>query len=382
MAKNNNKYSREIYKSMLMLLYQKYIAQEIYLFSTISSVYNIKIVTHFIRISLLICSSLFFRLSIAQVKPGSMGRTGNGADITTKTTAGTALIGGGGNVPGAFKWMITKSGGGDVVVLTASANDGYTKDIYMLGGVNSVETLNIVSKELADNDTVAMTVRNAEMLFIAGGDQSRYMNNWRGTKLNAAINYLLNEKKVPVGGTSAGCAILTGLYYSGENGSAVADSSLLNPYNNRITLYNNDFLQAPFLQRVISDQHYLARKREGRHVAFLARISKDFKIYPRGVAPDERTAICIDENGVATVIGESKAYFIITDKSKMPEVCGPGRSLQWKQKEQALKVYEIQGSATGNGSFSVADFDVSRATGGKWYWWWVDKGKLFKKEME
>ena len=41
-----------------------------------------------------------------------------------------------------------------------------------------------------------------------------------GTKLNAAINYLLKEKKVSVGGTSAGCAILSGIYYSGENGVA------------------------------------------------------------------------------------------------------------------------------------------------------------------
>ncbi|MCC6288023.1 MAG: cyanophycinase [Chitinophagaceae bacterium] len=337
---------------------------------------------HFRRISLLISGSLFFSLSMAQVKPGSLGRVGNSADIITTTTAGAALIGGGGNVPGAFKWMIAKSGGGDAVVLTASGNDGYNKDIYALGGVNSVETLNITSRELADNDTVAMTVRNAEMLFIAGGDQSRYMNNWRSTKLNAAINYLMNEKKVPVGGTSAGCAILTGLYYSGENGSAVSDSSMLNPYNNRITLYNNDFLHAPFLQQVISDQHYLARKREGRHVSFLARIIKDFNLYAKGIAPDERTAVCIDENGIATVIGESKAYFIITDKSKTPEICEPGKPLKWKRKEKALQVYEIQATAAGSGSFSVADFDMHKASGGKWYWWWVNEGRLFKKEMK
>ncbi|MFT3748499.1 MAG: cyanophycinase [Agriterribacter sp.] len=311
-----------------------------------------------------------------------MGRTGNSADITTKTTTGIALIGGGGNVPGAFKWMIAKSGGGDVVVLTASGNDGYNKDIYALGGVNSVETFNITSRELADNDTIARIIRNAEMLFIAGGDQSRYMNNWRGTKLNEAINYLLNEKKVPVGGTSAGCAILTGLYYSGENGSAVSDSSMLNPYNNSITLYNNDFLHAPFLQHTISDQHYLTRNREGRHVAFLARIIKDFKLYSKGIAPDERTAVCIDENGIAAVIGESKAYFIMTDKSKSPEICKPEKSLKWKRKEQALRVYEIQGSATGNGNFPVVDFDIRKAHGGKWYWWWIDDGKLFKKEMK
>lgn len=339
-----------------------------------------KIARYFVQTVVLIYSMLCHSVSVGQITPGSMGRAGNSADTNATTKGGIALIGGGGNVPGAFKWMIQRGGGGDVVVLTASGNDGYNKDIFELGGVNSVETLNIISRELADNDTVALTVRNAELLFIAGGDQSRYVKNWRGTKLNAAIDYLLHEKKVPVGGTSAGCAILTGLYYSGENGSALSDLSLLNPYYDKITVYNNDFLHVPFLQQVISDQHYLARKREGRHVAFLARIVKDFNLYPKGIAPDERTAVCIDENGIATVIGESKAYFIITDKSKPPEKCEQGKPLQWKRKERALRVYEIQGTAAGNGSFSVADFDPFKAKSGKWYWWWVDEGKLFKKE--
>lgn len=319
---------------------------------------------HFRRITVLICSVLYFNLSVAQVCPGSLGKIGNSNNVNTVTSGGTVLVGGGGNVPGAFKWMIAKSGGGDVVVLTASGNDGYNKTIFETGAVNSVETLNIITRELAENDTVAMTVRNAEMLFIAGGDQSRYMNNWRNTKLSKAIDYLLLEKKVPVGGTSAGCAILTGLYYSGENGSAVSDSSLLNPYNDKITIYNNDFLHAPFLSQVISDQHYLARKREGRHVAFLARIISDYHIYARGIAPDERTAVCINADGKATVIGESKAYFIFTDKSKPPEICESGKPLRWKRKAKALLVYEIQGSADGNGSFSVADFEPEKAEGG------------------
>jgi cyanophycinase len=341
-----------------------------------------KISRQFAWVAPVICISLYFNPSIAGTNPGSMGLLGNPGNIRTATSGGVVLIGGGGNVKGAFEWMIKKSGGGDVVVLTASANDGYNKDIFELGGVNSVETLNITSKELADNDTVALTVRNAEMLFIAGGDQSRYMFNWRDTKLNAAINYLLLQKKVPVGGTSAGCAILTGLYYSGENGSAVSDSVLINPYDKNVTVYNNDFLHAPYLSNVISDQHYITRKREGRHITFMARIIKDYHSFPMGIAPDERTAVCIDENGQAIVTGENKAYFLITDKKRPPEVCTAQQPLQWKQQAKAVRVYEIQAAPQGNGHFSVKDFDPAKAVGGKWYWWWVENGVLFKKEME
>ncbi|MBX2923311.1 MAG: cyanophycinase [Chitinophagaceae bacterium] len=309
--------------------------------------------------------------------PGSLGLKGDAGDVHTKHQPGIVLIGGGGNVTGAFEWMIKRSGGGDVIVLTASGNAGYNDDIFALGGINSVETLNIASRELADNDTVAQTVRNAEMLFIAGGDQSRYMRCWKNTKLNAAINYLLNEKKVPVGGTSAGCAILTGFYYSGENGSAVSDSVLNNPFHPTVTIYNNDFLHAPWLKTVLSDQHYSERTREGRHVAFMARIIADHSVFPKGIAPDERTAVCINGNGMATVIGEGKAYFILS-RSK-PEQCIAGKPLEWNMYKKALQVYEIPGTPAGSGHFSIVDFDEKKATGGSWHWWWVEKGILFRR---
>ncbi|WP_212006483.1 cyanophycinase [Chitinophaga sp. HK235] len=314
-------------------------------------------------------------------RPASIGIIGDTADVTTPVKGGVALVGGGGNVDGAFQWMIERSGGGDVVVLTASNNGGYNADIDSLGKVNSVETLNITSRELANNDTVAQIIRNAEMLFIAGGDQSRYMNNWRGTKTGTAINYLLQEKKVPVGGTSAGCAILSGLYYSGEGGSAVSDSVLANPYDSLVTVYNNDFLHAPYLSLVISDQHYVKRHRQGRHVTFMSRIITDHGVFPRGIAPDEKTAVCIDEQGMAKVFGVSKAYFILTDSLKKPELCAKGQPLQWNCNGQALKVYEVPASATGNGSFRVSDFDPAAASGGTWYWWWVENGVLKTKQI-
>ncbi|MES1250106.1 MAG: Type 1 glutamine amidotransferase-like domain-containing protein, partial [Chitinophaga rupis] len=180
----------------------------------------------------------------------SLGVTGDTTDVTTPTRGGVALIGGGGDVEGAFKWMIDRSGGGNVVVIRASENYLYNETINKLGKVRSVETLLINSRDVADDEGVARVIRNAEMLFITGGDQSNYMRYWRGTKTAAAINYLLNVKKAPVGGTSAGTAILTGFYYSGEGGSATS-AILQNPYDTIVKLYNNDFLKAPYLSSVL-----------------------------------------------------------------------------------------------------------------------------------
>ncbi|ASZ11225.1 cyanophycinase [Chitinophaga sp. MD30] len=330
-------------------------------------------------------AAVFFSPVAREVKeerrPASLGLLGDPADVKTPVKGGVALIGGGDQVDAIFKWLIARSGGGDVVVIRATNYDVYNAYIDSLGGINSVETLNINSRELADNDTVANTIRNAEMLFIAGGDQSNYMRYWRGTKTAAAINYLLKVKKAPVGGTSAGCAILGSLYYSGEDGSAVSDEALANPFYPLVKVYNNDFLQAPYLQGVITDQHYLARKREGRHVAFMSRIVHDWGLYPKGIAVDERTAVCIDDQGIGTVIGLSKAYFIASSRGAGPEKCTPGQPLTWDRQQGALQVYEIAGSEQGNGRFPVKGFDMRRAQGGQSYHWWVIDGVLHQQPL-
>ncbi|RBQ03443.1 cyanophycinase [Pedobacter miscanthi] len=321
-------------------------------------------------------------------RPASIGIVGDSANVTKMVNGGMVLMGGGTDVDAAFKWMIERSGGGDVVVLRATGTDAYNPYINGLGSVNSVETLLINSKELANNDTVANIIRNAEMVFIAGGDQSDYMKYWKGTKTEQALNYLLNDKKAPVGGTSAGCAILGGFYYSGETGGVTSAQALANPYDTNITLYNNDFLRAPYLQNVITDQHYLTRDRDGRSVVFLGRINKDWKTPAKCIASDERTAVCIDKDGKAKVFGDysatrpySYAYFIVSDAAKQPEQFEAYKKVNWNNGEQAVSVYEIPASVNGGGNFNVANFKANEATGGKWYWWWIDNGVLNKKDQ-
>lgn len=306
--------------------------------------------------------------------PASIGFVGDTTDVTATVTGGIVLMGGGADVDAAIKWMIDRSGGGNAVVIRATGTDAYNSYIKGLGSLNSVETLLINSRTLANDEGVARVIRNAELLFIAGGDQSDYMNFWRDTKTSEAINYLLNTKKAPVGGTSAGAAILGKMYYSGENGSVTSAEALANPYRSTVTMYKNDFLNPPFLENVVTDQHYLTRTRQGRHMVFLARAIKDWNIYPKGIAMDERTAVCIDAAGTAKVFGSSKAYFLATDATKAPEQVATGLPLNWATGNEAVKVYEVQGSSAGSGNFSVTDFDAAKATGGTWHWWWVSNG--------
>ena len=308
--------------------------------------------------------------------PGSLGFVGDTTDVSPSVTGGLVLMGGGSDVSSAFRWMIGKSGGGNAVIIRATGTDAYNSYVNGLGSLKSVETLLINSRDLANNDQVVRVIRNAELLFIAGGDQSDYMNYWRGTKMADAINYLLTTKKAPVGGTSAGCAILGKIYYSGENGSVSSDEALSNPYRSTINLYKNDFLTPPFMNDVITDQHFLTRSRQGRLTVFLARSLQDWNIAAKGIASDEATAVCIDQNGQASVFGSSNAYFLMSDASKKPEKCQQGFPLDYINSNKSVMVYQIRGTSAGNGSFSVNDFDTTKASGGAWSWWSVTNGVL------
>lgn len=65
----------------------------------------------------------------------------------------------------------------------------------------------IQNQEAAADPFVLERVARAEALFIAGGDQADYIQQWKGTPLDGAIQALM-QRNVPIGGTSAGLAVL------------------------------------------------------------------------------------------------------------------------------------------------------------------------------
>lgn len=267
---------------------------------------------------------------------------GNSADVVTSTTAGTVLAGGGTDVEAAFQWMINKSGGGDFVVIRATGTDAYNPWINGLGTVNSVETLIIKSRAAASDPFVVAKIQNAEAVFIAGGDQSDYVNFWKGTPVEDAIHYVANVKQAPVGGTSAGLAILGQFLYSGQSTSVTSSQALANPYHSYVTL-DRDFLTLANLGGVITDSHFGARDRMGRLLVFLARIVKDgWASSVRGIGVDEATAILVEPNGSATRVGTGAAYFVSSNGT--PATCVSGTPLTYT----GLATYKVSGAATFN----------------------------------
>src|SRR5438477_9198745 len=164
-------------------------------------------------------------------KQYSYFRVGNASDVTTATTPGTVLMGGGTDVDAAFQWMCQRSGNGDFLVIRATGTDAYNPYIQQLcPAENSVATLIIPNRAAASDRFVISTIQSAEAVWIAGGDQSNYINFWQGTSVEQTLNALI-ARGVPIGGTSAGMNVLAEFIYSAQASQAITSSeALANPF--------------------------------------------------------------------------------------------------------------------------------------------------------
>ncbi|MBD2566334.1 cyanophycinase [Anabaena lutea] len=244
-------------------------------------------------------------------------------------------LGGGGNdVDDAIQWMINSVRGGsnsdtkvNVLVIRAAGDDDYNQLIYRMRGVNYVETLIISNRQEANRTDIFDKVRNAGVIFFAGGDQCEYIRNWKNTKLEVAVKSVY-DKGGAIGGTSAGAMIQSEFVYdSCACEDSIESAEVLDdPYRNVTFTYN--FFQWKYLRKTIIDTHFDERKRMGRIMVFIARQIQDgVSATALGIAISEETSLLVDKYGIAKVMGRGAAYFVLGDHP--PEVCQPGTPLTY-----------------------------------------------------
>jgi cyanophycinase len=254
------------------------------------------------------------------VTPYKYIRVGSSTDAAVKPHPGFALMGGGKDLDEAFQWLCGHAIGGDFLVLRATGTDAYNPYIQGLCKLNSVATLIIPTREAASDPFAAKAISHASVLFIAGGDQANYINFWMGTPVQDGLNDAI-KRGVPVGGTSAGLAVMGEFAYSAQadmpdDKDLDSKMVLANPYDRRVTLVH-DFLNIPLLHGVITDSHFAKRDRLGRLLGFLARLNEPESqsllapvLQVRGIGIGEGAAVLINPNGKAAVVGHSNAYFL------------------------------------------------------------------------
>jgi cyanophycinase len=285
----------------------------------------------------------------------------------------------------ATRWFLKQANYGDYLVLRcggAGRQAQWIADNYP-DLINSTAELSIDSREAANNPKVVQYIKDADALYLAGGDQNKYEDYWEGTATEDAINYLINHKKVPVGGTSAGMAILGDYFYAPSQRGLLSSEILNDPFHPHTQdIYRSNFLQVPFLKHVITDTHLdrcndnYPETRYGRIFGLMARIIQAGQSPVYGIGLDEGAFVAIDKNGIAQVFGNDSeegqnAYFLQTNGAA-PEQIKPGLPLIWDNHQQAVKVYRIQGTPSGSGLFDLNNWQT--ADGGTWEYWFTTGG--------
>ncbi|MBD2294655.1 cyanophycinase [Anabaena sphaerica FACHB-251] len=309
---------------------------------------------------------------------------------SAKPVPGILLIGGAeGKKSGedaATQWFLKRANRGNFLVLRSGGVGRHADWIcdHYRDFISSAAELSIDSREAADDPEVIEYIRQADALFIAGGDQNAYEDYWEGTAVEDAINYLINEKKIPIAGTSAGMAIL-GDYYYVPSHQGVHSSEILNDpfHHNTKDIYHSDFIKVPFLKNVITDTHLdridknHQETRYGRLFGLLARVVHDSnRLSAFAIGLEEGAFVAIDEKGIAKVFGNGAdkgqdAYFLQINGAE-PEQVKRDLPVIWNNNGQAVKAYKIAGTPEGSGKFDLNNW--SNASGGSWEYWFTTGG--------
>ncbi|MCA0371319.1 MAG: isoaspartyl peptidase/L-asparaginase [Proteobacteria bacterium] len=272
-------------------------------------------------ISSLVAFAAFFNINNAYALPASGDgyksfEIGDSLKKAKKPPKAGILMAGGGEWPyEAFRWFADHTGNGHLVILRAPNSDATTEDMtgsaeemyQKVGGFSAITTIAFFDRKAAFNPEIAKEIRNADGIFIAGGDQSRYVNYWRGTPVIDAINAHVKAGK-PLGGTSAGLAVQGEYMYGAmDGGSITSPEALKDPLGKAVTI-EGDFVKIPLLKGIVTDSHFKERNRQGRLAAFLAKSQKMAKKPLIGLGIDEQTALAVEGDGSAKLYSNINGF--------------------------------------------------------------------------
>jgi len=269
---------------------------------------------------------------------------GNRADVHPRLHGPVLNLAGSSAEPAGLQAMIDSVRGCtdcparvDVVVIRASGDQELNPVFMAVKGVDSAETFVITDRDSANRHDVERSVRNAEIVWFAGGDQCNYIRWIKGTRVERAIERVF-KRGGGVGGNSAGLAIQGDIAYDAcPDVSANSKDVLANPFSRDVSL-SSGFFRWPALRGVITDTHFHQRDRFGRTVVFLARWFSGKPIY--GIGVDEETSVIVTPDQKGKVIGTGAAYLLLVDHAA--GVLEHGKPLTYRN----LKVWKFTAGET------------------------------------
>jgi cyanophycinase len=217
------------------------------------------------------------------------------------------IIGGGPRTDAMLNELVSLAGirsEGYMFILPMSSSEPdsailWAKDDFSVTGIRNITGYNFKKGTSFPQDKID-SLKNAKLIYISGGDQSRFMDVVLNTPLYDAIHEAYNKGSV-ISGTSAGAAVMSKVMITGNQKKHPETES-------GFTTIEGDNIETVeglgMLTDVIVDQHFVKRQRLNRLVA--AAIENPDQLC---VGIDESTAIIVSGN-TATVTGISQVIVI------------------------------------------------------------------------
>ena len=171
-------------------------------------------------------------------------------------------------------------------------------------GAQDVRFLHLAEAQDAAQPALLEELRQADGIFITGGDQARLMGKLWSTPAMQALHQAVRERGICLAGTSAGAAAMSRAMIA--HGPAVVV-----PQKEAVSLD----LGLNFLPQAMVDQHFSQRRRLSRLLSALA-LRPDLL----GIGVDEDTALLIEIGRSVEVIGRSSVTLV--DGSEMQSNAG------------------------------------------------------------
>jgi cyanophycinase len=262
-----------------------------------------------------------------------------GSSCSRTNTQGKLFIIGGGQMPPAMVDKIIEvsgiSKGSYGIILPMASIEPDTAIIDTKLDFTNQGCSNIFGLRYSKGQPVTQSfidsIRNAGLIYISGGDQSRFMDIIAGTPVQKTIHEAFENGSL-ICGTSAGAAVMSKKMITGNELKYPGDSSNFNS----IETNNIEIIEGlGMLKTVIIDQHFIKRKRLNRLISVCLENPENMCV---GI--DESTAILVDRNK-ATVYGLRQVIVLHHSGSAtkiengLPgarnlklDVCLPGESFQ------------------------------------------------------
>lgn len=238
----------------------------------------------------------------------------------TENKKGKLFIIGGGEISAAvIDKMITESGidkGGYAVILPMSSEEPdtaayYTRLDFTGRGVENVYGLSFKKGEDFPQSRID-SIRGAKMVFISGGDQSKFMAIIKGSDIQKAIHDAFDKGSL-ICGTSAGAALMSKKMITGIELKYPENDGVFKT----IEAGNIETIEGlGMLEKVIIDQHFIKRKRLNRLISVIIE-NPEYQC----VGIDESTAILV-EGEKASVYGDNQVVVLHNKSSEKKELNG------------------------------------------------------------